>query len=219
MNHVLFIIIEVVLVYLVLSYIAKKRNEKYLRTPVLIGIVIVLTLLPIESKLFSFKTAEQGFKYFYPTSSIVDKFDYKDKKIILYRKNVKNSNKTVYTVDGSIAVFKKEKDRWKYIKNFSTSTTGAPGTNSYLYIKKVEKNISFVNVKIKTEEKPVVEDSLGSTFIDYKSPTANRPFWEFYGIVENIQKGYYVKVNNETIRVRITVDEMLSVDDIPNLEG
>lgn len=107
MNHVLFIIIEVVLVYLVLSYIAKKRNEKYIRTPVLIGIVIVLTLLPIESKLFSFKTAEQGFKYFYPTSSIVDKFDYKDKKIILYRKNVKNSNKTVYTVDGSIAVFKK----------------------------------------------------------------------------------------------------------------
>lgn len=149
----------------------------------------------------------------------MDKFDYKDKKIILYRKNVKNSNKTVYTVDGSIAVFKKEKDRLKYIKNFSTSTTGAPGTNSYLYIKKVEKNISFVNVKIKTEEKPVVEDSLGSTFIDYKSPTANRPFWEFYGIVENIQKGYYVKVNNETIRVRITVDEMLSVDDIPNLEG
>lgn len=48
MNHVLFIIIEVVLVYLVLSYIAKKRNEKYIRTPVLIGIVIVLTLLPIE---------------------------------------------------------------------------------------------------------------------------------------------------------------------------
>ena len=34
MNHVLFIIIEVVLVYLVLSYIAKKRNEKYIRTPV-----------------------------------------------------------------------------------------------------------------------------------------------------------------------------------------
>ena len=160
MNHVLFIIIEVVLVYLVLSYIAKKRNEKYIRTPVLIGIVIVLTLLPIESKLFSFKTAEQGFKYFYPTSSIVDKFDYKDKKIILYRKNVKNSNKTVYTVDGSIAVFKKEKDRWKYIKNFSTSTTGAPGTNSYLYIKKVEKNISFVNVKIKTEEKPVKNNFL-----------------------------------------------------------
>ena len=190
MNYLLIrgiIFVTIVFITIVLFFLFKEKNKKFKIFLLIISIILfnIIYCFPIEKYFMNFKKVDDAFKYYFPTSEIIKKYEYTDYAyIIFYDKNPTrgDSLKATYIT--------KTNDRWKIdnILNKNCDTIKA--------INKPNEHYHMSQLKIPNEKTMLVR-------IDYLDFKLENP--EIYDSISSNIDVFYTRVNDKVRVVTLVV--------------
>lgn len=177
----------------------RKRNDKKSQIILVIVSTIIATiiiLLPLGANM-RFKTLEDAFKYYFPKSTILKKYDGKSYAFV-YLETQKNRNKQEF----DFVYFVKDKNGWNLGNtdelHYGRGKTSIQNDRSFIIVNRIEKeNKTGVYISTSSLESivkdPMISDSVSTDF----ELIPNSGVYSYIGIIDEVVDENYTIIFND----------------------